>query len=104
MNVISLLILVVSFSLFYIGLISKIDKENFTNDLLFFLIVGIILFFMLSVFYFYFQDQNLSLIITIILNLNNTLLLRELHYINKYYFYIMLPYYIYFIYVLLKLI
>ena len=104
MNIISLLILMIAFSLFYIGLISKIDKKNFTNDLLFFLIVGIILLFMLSIFYFYFQDKYLSLILCIILNLNNTLLLRELHYIKKSYFYIMLPYYLYFIYVLFKLI
>jgi len=103
MSIISLLILIISFSLFYLALISKINKENFTNDLLFFLLIGFILIFTLSVFYFYFQDYNLSFVVSLILVLNNILLLKELVFINKYYLFIILPYFLYFTYVSIKI-
>ncbi|MBR1416639.1 MAG: hypothetical protein IJ572_02350 [Bacilli bacterium] len=99
MSNISLLILVLSFSLFYLYIINSLKEDKLSKDLLFFLLIGIILIFTLAVFYFYFQDINLSLIISFLLCINNYLLIREIKNINKRYIIITIPYFLYFIYV-----
>ena len=99
MSNISLLILIVSFSLFYLFLVDSIKDNHISNDLLFFVFIDIILVFSLSIFYFYFQDINLSFIISILLTINNLLILREVFLIKHRFFIITLPYFLYFAYI-----
>ena len=103
MSNISLIIAIVSFSLLYLYLLNLIKIDKFNNDLLFFLIIGIILIFTLAVFYYYFQELNISLIISGLLVVNNTLLLRELYIIKRKSTLFGLPYLIFFIYIFFKI-
>ncbi len=107
MSSLSLLILIIVFSLFYLYIIKSLKDNTITMDLLFFLFVGIILSFTLCVFYFYFNDLTISAIISFILMINNFLTIREIKHINKKYIIVSILYFIYsvyiFSYVLLKL-
>ena len=78
-----LLILIVSFSLLYLYLINLLKNDKFSKDLLFFVLISIILIFTLSVFYYYFQELAISLIISGLLVINNTLMIREIKLINN---------------------
>ena len=108
MSNLSLLILIMSFSLLYLFFINSLKEDNFSKDLLFSLLIGTILIFSLSIFYFYFEDLKLSLILNFLLIINNLLILREIKLINDRYVLSSIPYVLYFIYtffyILLKLI
>ena len=103
MSNVSLLILIVSFSLFYLFLVDSLKDDHISKDLLFFVLIGIILVFSLSVFYFYFQDINLSFIISLLLVLNNLLMLKEIKLIHHKFFLVTIPYFLYFVYVFILL-
>ena len=107
MSNITLLILIVSFSLLYLYFLNLIKQDKFSNDLLFFLIISIILIFTLTIFYFYFQELYISIIISGLLVINNLLMVKEISLINKRFIYIPLPYFLFFlgvfIYLLTKL-
>ena len=103
MSNISLLVLIISFSLFYLFLVDSLKNNHISKDLLFFLFIGILLIFSLSIFYFYFQDINLSFIISILLIINNLLLTREIFIIKHRLFIITIPYFLYFFYIFIFL-
>ena len=103
MSNISLLILIISFSLLYLCLINTLKNNKFTNDLLFFLLIDMILVFTLSIFYFHFQELNISIIISIFLIFDNILLFKELTTISKKASILTIPYLLYFTYVFIKL-
>ena len=103
MSNISMLFLIISFSLLYLYIINSLKNNKLSKDLLFFLLISIILMFSLTIFYFYFQDNNISLIISFLLVINNYLMLREIRIINYHYIYISFPYFIYFLYVFIKI-
>ena len=98
MSNISLLIVIISFSLFYLYLINSLKEDKLSKDMLFFTLISIILIFTLTVFYFYFQDIAISLVISILLMVNNFFLIKEIKYINKKYVLVTLPYFLYFVY------
>ena len=97
MSNITLLILIVSFSLLYLLFLNLVKQDKFSNDLLFFLIVSIILIFNLTVFYYYFQELNISIIISGLLVINNLLMVREIRLINKKFILIPIPYFLFFL-------
>ena len=103
MSNISMLFLIISFSLLYLYIINSLKNNKLSKDLLFFLLISIILMFSLTIFYFYFQDNNISLILSFLLVINNYLMIREIRIINHHYIYITLPYFIYFLYVFIKI-
>ena len=96
MSNITLLLLIVSFSLLYIFFLHLLKQDKFSNDLLFFLIINIILIFTLSIFYYYFQELNISIIISGLLTINNILIIREMMLIRKVFIFISLPYFLFF--------
>jgi len=104
MSNITLLILIVSFSLLYLYFLKLLKQDKFSNDLLFFLIISIILIFILSVFYYYFQELNISIIISFLLVINNMLMLREIIHIDKRFLFVPIPYFLFFLGVLINLI
>lgn len=93
----TLLILIISFSLLYIFFLKLLKQNKFTNDLLFFLIISVILIFTLNIFYYYFQELNISIVISALLVINNFLMLREISLINKRYILIAIPYFLFFL-------
>ena len=97
MSNLTLLILIISFSSLYLYLINLLKNDRFSNDLLFFLLISIILIFTLSVFYYYFQELNISIIISGLLVINNYLLLREIRLINNKLIIFPIPYFIFFL-------
>ena len=97
MSNITLLILIVSFSLLYLLFLNLVKQDKFSNYLLFFLIVSIILIFNLTVFYYYFQELNISIIISGLLVINNLLMVREIRLINKKFILIPIPYFLFFL-------
>ena len=97
MSNITLLILIISFSSLYIYFLKLLKQDKFSNDLLFFLIVSIILIFNLTVFYYYFQELNISIIISGLLVINNLLMVREIRLINKKFILIPIPYFLFFL-------
>ena len=97
MSNITLLILIVSFSLLYLHFLNLVKQDKFSNDLLFFLIVSIILIFNLTIFYYYFQELNISIIISGLLVINNLLMVREIRLINKKFIIIPIPYFLFFL-------
>ena len=107
MSNITLLIIIISFSALYLYLIKLLKNDKFSKDLLFFLLIGIILIFTLTIFYCYFQELNLSIIISGLLVINNFLLIRELKLISNKSLVFSLPYFIIFLtiflYLLIKL-
>ena len=100
---ISLLILLISFSIFYIFLLDSLKDNHISKDLLFFIFTNIMLIFFLSIFYYYFQNINVSFIISFLLTINNVLMLREIFLIHHRFFVVSIPYLIYFLYVFILL-
>ena len=104
MSNITLLILIVSFSMLYLYFLKLLKQDKFSNDLLFFLIISIILIFTLTIFYYYFQEINISIVISFLLVINNLFMVREIYLIDKKYLLIPLPYFIFFLSVFIYLI
>ena len=103
MSNISLLFFVLSFSIFYLSIINSIYKNKISKDLLIFIIIGILLVFCLSIFYFHFNEIVLSILISILLIVNNCLIVKEMKIISNKYYFTSLIYLIYFIYVFIFL-
>jgi hypothetical protein len=103
MNITTLLFMLLSFSLLIITLITILIKNCFTNDLLFFLLAGIIYSVTILLFYFYFQDDLIAFIASGLLLTNNSLMLKEIAYIDKNYLIYCIPFLLFIIYWFLEL-
>ena len=79
----TLLFLIISFGLYNISLLFILKESKMNYDLVFFIITNMLLLLSTLIFYGYFHDEVLSLLFSIFLSINNTLLFKEIYNLDR---------------------